>query len=95
VSRSQRTHPYDALGLGVLLRLSGFLGLPATVGTLVLRPVVRVRFIVVVAALPTKEVEDFLGVGTAHAPSFRTWRVVVKRTTLSLEEITPSGGTYA
>jgi len=73
---------YDPVRLGVLLRLSGFLGLPATIRTLLLRLVVRMRFLVVVATLTTEKVEDFLSVGTAHVSSFRSWRAVVKRSTV-------------
>jgi len=72
----------DARGLGVLLDLSGFLGLPATVGTLLLRLVVRVRFLVVVAALATEKEQNLLRVAGTHIDSFRIWRVVVKRTTM-------------
>jgi hypothetical protein len=76
---------YRGVGLGVLFGLdggSGFFRFPATVGALLLRFVVRVRFLVVVAALPTEKEEDFLRVGTAHADSFRIWLLVVKRITL-------------
>ena len=74
---------YDALGLGVLFDGSGFFGLPATVGTLLLRFVVRVRFLVVVAALATEKEQNLLRVARTHTDSFRSWRRVVKRTTMA------------
>ena len=76
----------QADGLGALLRLSGFLGLRATVGTLLLRLVVRMRFLVVVAASATEKEQNFLRIAAAHAPSFRGWWVAVKRT------MVPNGG---
>ncbi len=81
-----RTIPrYDGRVLGVLFRLgglSGFFGFPATVGTLLLRFVMRVRFLVVVAALPAEKEQNLLRVAGTHTDSFRSWWVVVKRTTL-------------
>ena len=77
---------YYAELLGVLLRLSDLLGLPATIGALLLRFVVRVRFLVVVAALATEKEQNLLRVAGTHTDSFRTWWVVVKRITL------PRGG---
>jgi hypothetical protein len=74
---------YDALGLGLLLLSGSFLGLPATVGTLLLRFVMRVRFLVVVAALPTEKEQNLLRVARTHIDSFRSWRRVVKRTTMA------------
>jgi hypothetical protein len=76
---------YYAELLGVLLRLSGFLGLPATVGTLLLHFVVRVRFLAVVAALAAEKEQNLLRVAGTHADCFRRWRAVVKRTTMRLE----------
>ena len=69
---------YYAELLGVLLRLSGFLGLPATVGTLLLRLVMRVRFLVVVASLAKEKEQNLLRVAGTHTDSFRTSRVIVK-----------------
>jgi hypothetical protein len=86
---------YYVLGLGWLLLRSGFLGFPATVGTLLLRLIVRVRFLVVVAALATEKEQNLLRVAGTHTDSFRRWRDAVKRTTLTLhggEEISLSGG---
>jgi hypothetical protein len=74
---------YDVVVLGVLLRLSGFFGLPATVRTLLLRLVMRVRFLVVVAAFPTEKEQNLLRVAGTHTDSLRRWRMFVKRTTLS------------
>ena len=82
MSRIRTNLRYYALRLGVLLRLSGFFGLPATVGTLLLRLIVRVRFLVVVAALATEKEKNLLRVSGTHIDSFRRWRVVVKRTTM-------------
>jgi hypothetical protein len=82
MSRIRTNLRYDALRLGVLLRLSVFLGLPPTVGTLLLRLVVRVRFFVVVAALATEKEQNLLRVAGTHTDSFRRWRAVVKRTTM-------------
>jgi hypothetical protein len=61
-----------------------FLGLPATIGTLLLRFVMRVRFLVVVAALPTEKEQNLLRVAGTHTDSFRSWRVVVKRIALDI-----------
>ena len=69
---------YYAVRLGVLLRLGGFLGLPATVRTLLLRLVVRVRFFVVVAALPTEKEQNLLRVAGTHTDSFCRWPRAVK-----------------
>lgn len=70
------------LELGWLLLSGGFLGLPAAVGTLFLRLVMRVRFLVVVTALPAEEEQNLLRVAGTHTDSFRSWRDAVKRTTL-------------
>ena len=67
--------------LALLLRgLGGFSGfrLSASVGTLLLRLVMRVRFLVVVAALPTEKEQYFLRVAGTHIDSFHSWRLVVK-----------------
>ncbi len=80
---------YDALGLGVLLDLSGFLGLPASVGALFLRLVVRMRFLVIIAALPAEKKQNLLRVTGTHTDSFRSWRDVVKRITLPQGNISP------
>ncbi len=53
---------YDRVRLGVLLRLSGFPGLAASIRTLLLCPLMRVRFFVVVAAFAAEEEQDFLSV---------------------------------
>jgi hypothetical protein len=63
--------------------LFGFLRLPATIRTLLLRFVVRVRFLVVVAALAAEEEQNLLRVAGTHIDSFRRWRPTVKRTTLN------------
>jgi hypothetical protein len=67
--------------LGLLLR-GGFLGLPATVGSLFLRLVVGVRFLVVVSAA-TERAQNLLRVAGTHIASFRRGRVVVKRTVVA------------
>jgi len=67
--------------MGRLDGLSGF-RLAASIGPLLLCLVVRMGLLVVVAAFAAKKVEDFLSVGTAHVPSFRIWRAIVKRTTV-------------
>src|SRR5271166_4141983 len=62
---------------------SGFLGLPATtVGPLLLRLVMRVRFFVVVAALATVEEQNLLRVAGTHTDSFRSWSCAVKRSSV-------------
>ncbi|MGB8684014.1 MAG: hypothetical protein WCD12_14095 [Candidatus Binatus sp.] len=81
MSRIRMVRQEDGITLGWLLR-GGFLGLPATVGTLLLRLVVRVRFLVLVAALATEKEQNLLRVAGTHTDSFRSWRVVVKLTTL-------------
>jgi hypothetical protein len=73
---------YYADLLGVLLRLSVFLGLPATVGPLLLRFIVRLRFLVVVATLATEKEQNLLRVAGTPTDSSRRWQVVVKRTTM-------------
>lgn len=80
---------YDGIRLGGLLGLllsgNGFLGLPATVGTLLLRLVVGMRFFVVVAAFAAEEEQNLLRVAfAAHTPSVRSWRTIVKRTTMAV-----------
>ena len=74
---------YCRVKLGVLLR-GGFLGLPASIRTLLLGLVVRVRFLVVVAALATEKEQNLLRVAGTHTDSVRRWRVVVKRSTMPL-----------
>jgi hypothetical protein len=74
---------YYADLLGMLLRLSGFLGLSATVGTSLLRLEMTVRFLVVVAALATEKEQNLLRVAGTHTDSFRRWRVVAKRITVA------------
>jgi hypothetical protein len=83
MGRIQTNLCYDAELLGLLLLRSGFLGLPASVGTLLLRLVMGMRFLVVVAALATEKEQNLLRVAGTHTDSFRRWRVAVKRTTLS------------
>jgi hypothetical protein len=82
MSRVRTNLRYDAVRLGVLLRRDGFFRLPATVGTLLLRLVVRVRFLVVVATLATEKEQNLLRVAGTHTDSFRRWRRAVKRSTL-------------
>jgi hypothetical protein len=83
MGQTQTNPRYYPIRLGVLFKLDGFLGLPAPIRALLLRLVVRVRFLVVVAALPAEKEQNLLSVGAAHADSFRIWRVVVKRITLA------------
>jgi hypothetical protein len=68
----------DGIRLGLLLR-DGFLGLPATVRTLLLRLVMRVRFLVAVAALATDKEQNLLRVAGTHTDSLSTWSRAVKR----------------
>lgn len=70
---------YRAAGLGGLLLDDGFFRLPPTIGTLLLRLVMGMRFLVVLATLPAEKEQNLLSVATCHAASFRIWRVVVKR----------------
>jgi len=56
------------------------------------RAVMGVHLFVILGARATEEEENLLRVGTAHAASFRSWRVVVKRSTLPEEEFL--GGLY-
>ena len=83
MARIQMNLRYYADLLGVLLRLSGFLGLPTSIRTVLLRLIVRVRFLVVVAALATENEQNLLHVARTHTDSFRRWRSVIKRTTLA------------
>ena len=55
-----------ALLLGLLLALGGFFGFAAPVGALFLRPVMRVRLFVVLAALAAEEEQDWLAILSAH-----------------------------
>jgi hypothetical protein len=48
---------------------SDLFGFPATMRALLLRLVMRVRFLVVVAALPAEKEQDFSSVGTADTGS--------------------------
>jgi hypothetical protein len=89
VSRIRTNLRYYVLRLGALLRLSGFLGLPSPVGTLLLRLVMGVRFLVVVATLAAEEEENLLRVTAAHIASLSSWPRAVKRTTLPRGEILP------
>lgn len=66
-----------------------FFRLAATIGTLLLRLVVWVCFLVVVAALATEKEQNLLSVRTAHAVSLRGWPRAVKHTTLPQGEIPP------
>jgi len=69
--------------------LLGFFRLPATVRTLLLRLVVRVRFFVIVAALATEKEQNLLRVSTPHIASFRSWPHAVKASTLPRRETAP------
>jgi hypothetical protein len=68
--------------MGAVLRLDG-LRRRSLLQTLRLAPfhrgVMRMRLFVVLAAGAAKKEENFLRVGTTHASSLRSWRVVVKR----------------
>jgi len=77
---------YDALGLGLLLLHSGFLGLSTTIRTLLLCLVMRVRFLVIVAALATEKEQNLLRVAGTHTDSFRRWPCAVKRTTMPMRD---------
>ncbi len=65
--------------------LRDFLFLPSPVRPLLLRSVVRARFFLVLATSMAEKEQDRLRVFGTHAPSFRSLRVVVKRSTLRLE----------
>lgn len=68
--------------LRLLLRrcvLLGFSRLPTTVGPLLLRFVMRVCFLVVVAALPAEKEQNLLSVAAGHTASVRSWPRAVKR----------------
>jgi hypothetical protein len=64
----------------------GFLSLPSPVRPLFLRSVVGARLFLVVVAAMAEEKQNRLRVFGTHTPSFRSLRVVVKRSTL------PQGG---
>jgi hypothetical protein len=81
MTRIRTVRQVDGITLGWLL-CGGFLGLPASIGTLLLRLVMRVRFLVIVAALATEKEQNLLRVAGTHTDSFRSWRVVVKRSTV-------------
>jgi hypothetical protein len=82
--RAQVTFRYYALRLGALLGLSGFLGLPSPIRTLLLRFVMRMRFLVVVAALATEKEQDFLSVARTHTVSVGGWKRAVKYTAMRI-----------
>jgi hypothetical protein len=73
--------------LGVLLSrrspLSFFL-LAYSVGSLLLRSIVRVRFLMVLVATAAEEKQNLLRVGTAHIASLAQWQVVEKRSTVAI-----------
>jgi hypothetical protein len=71
------------VGVGCVLCFSL---LALAVSPLLLRFVMRAGLFLVVAALPAEEEQDWLRVLRAHAPSFRAWRVVVKRSTMLLAQ---------
>src|SRR5438105_4789799 len=79
----------NCLGFRPLLCLLGLqaLGLAPLHG-----PVMRVLLLVVFAARAAEKEQDRLSVGTAHSPSFRSWWVVVKRSTL--RGVLPYRGLY-
>ena len=52
---------------------SDLFGFPATMRALLLRLVMRVRFLVVVAALATEKEQNLLRVAGTHADSFLSW----------------------
>jgi hypothetical protein len=81
-----------ALLLNGLLRCigwNGFFLFPSPVGALLLRLVVRTRLFLVIAASMAEKEQDRLGVFGSHAPSFRSWWVVVKRCTMLRKELAP------
>lgn len=78
LSRTNRR--YDAIRLGVLLLSSGFLGLPATVRTLLLCLVMRMGLFVILAAFAAEEKQNFLRVAGTHTDSLGRWRRAVKPT---------------
>jgi hypothetical protein len=63
----------------------GGLGLTPFSGALLLFGVMRMDLFVVLAARTTEKEQNWLSVGTAHTPSVRSWRPVVKRSTVSAE----------
>jgi hypothetical protein len=71
---------YKILGrlLGLLLSLSLF-RLAPSIGSLLLRLVMRVRLFVVLAATTAEEKENFLSVPGTHIASLRKMRAHVKR----------------
>jgi hypothetical protein len=71
-----------ALLMGWLLSLSGF-GLAASIGSLLLGLVVRVRLLVVLGAFPAEKEQNLLRIAGAHTASLRRWWTVVKRTTVA------------
>ena len=77
MSRIRMVRQGLGITLGCLLR-GDFLGLPATVGTLLLRLVVRVRFLVIVAALATEKELNLLREAGTHIASFRSCSRAVK-----------------
>jgi hypothetical protein len=46
-----------------------------------------VRLFVVVAALATEKVENFLSAGTAHTASLQIWLIVLKRITMPRRDL--------
>jgi hypothetical protein len=62
--------------------LFGLLGLQSLRLAPLHGPVMRVGLFVVLAARAAEEEQNLLSVRTAHALSFRSWRVGVKRTTM-------------
>jgi hypothetical protein len=72
--------PLDLSGLG-----GGFLRLATAIGTLLLSLVVRMSFLVVLAALAAEEEQNLLRVST-HINNVRYWWLAVKPTTTPNKE---------
>lgn len=81
-----------ALLLGGLLGrvgLRGFLGFTFSICALLLRPIMRAGFSLILAALAAEEEKNLLSVGTAHAASLARCRRAEKHCTMPLH-----GGRY-
>jgi hypothetical protein len=65
------------------LPLLGFSFLTASVGALLLRPVMGMRLFVILGATMAEEEENFLRVAGRHTASVSGWKRSVKRNTMS------------
>lgn len=89
MSRQNRNANRINLGLALPLGgpfgqtgLRGFLGFASSIRALLLRPIMRAGFFLVLAATTAEEKLNLLSVGTAHLASVLRWQRAEKRSTM-------------